>query len=155
MENIIIKIIDIAVDFMTDSLQGKVHSFSARSKLNAFLNNPHPILWTSISGGASVGKKRLVYQLFEQPDQNDEWDHTSILSGTSELNNILRAIRKNTVICIEYAAENMQEIELFLNHAETVLHYRARIHLRLILIDRDEIEMDDDESPILQFNMTA
>ena len=113
--------------------------------LHAFLDDKAQCRWLCIYGGASIGKKRIVYQLFEELDQADEWDHTCILKHVNSLPGILNEIQKNTVICIEYASEHLQEIEDFISMAEDRFSFQSHIKIRVILIERELIKLDEDD----------
>lgn len=113
--------------------------------LRGFLNDSAQCRWLCLYGGASTGKKRIVYQLFEELDQADEWDHTCILKRVNSLPGILNEIQKNTVICIEYASEHLQEIEDFISMAEDRFSFQPHIKIRAILIEREPIELDQDD----------
>ena len=114
--------------------------------LQDFLDEKSLCLWTCIYGNASIGKKRLVYHFFEELEQGDVWDHTCILRNINSLSKLLDDINRNTVICIEYASEHLQEIDDFISMSEDRFSSRTDVKVRIILIERAPIFNFDDET---------
>ncbi|MDO4808537.1 MAG: leucine-rich repeat protein [Eubacteriales bacterium] len=114
--------------------------------LRDFLDDDSSCRWTCIHGNASTGKKRLVYQFFEELEHRGDWDHTSILRNINSLPKIFEGIRKNTVICFEHSLEHLPRIDEFISMAEDRFSSQCDIRIRLILIERSSAALLDDET---------